>query len=253
MKPVPGETRTAVSAFQLWEQAVEEGADTRLLSWMFKEFSDAFEEDDELRCICTINYDPAEVDGARDPALPDLPLSEEQLEACYEDKAETLRTDFIPWLFQPVIDAKRDLELELFEDTIMFIIKYDKTRYLKQFADEFSRLTSEGFNEIPVKVVTAFQLNSEQEELVQEELEKYAEANGGAIPVPEFSVNPSILGGIYINWNDKFDYERTVGPWFSETMSDTMRKRFDHDGEGYDDEDDEEEEVAPPQQKATVP
>jgi predicted HTH domain antitoxin len=209
--PVVGTTRTAVAAFALYEHAAAEGLDLRLLSELFRRFDMQLKVDAGLQEFCTTEYDvnpPSDRNEFdRDPVL-----TEEQKEACLEDKERRLDEEIMPELFEDIIALGRTQELDLFHETIMFMIEEGKTKYMRQFSEEFARLTCEAFNEIPVTVTSAFELSEKQKEMVQDELEE--KAVGDATPVVTFRVNPLILGGVLINWGNKYDYESAVAPWF---------------------------------------
>jgi len=167
---------------------------------------------------------PAAVEGKSvsdaeetDDLEPEELLEPWQIADCLQDKANILKDDVTPFAFSDIVQAGRQKEVDLFIDTYMFMLEEDKYRFFAQFEQEFARLVLEGFNEIPVNVITAFELDEEQEETVYQKLLEIKV--GKATPVPYFTVDENILGGIRIVWGDKYEFDNTMEAWFQDGMN----------------------------------
>jgi len=133
-----------------------------------------------------------------------------------------MREQIVPVIFADII-ARGDGELEIdaFCKAVMYIIEIGKAKYLKHFSEEFTRLTNEGFNQMPVTVTTSFELNKEQQLAVAETLaeKRYADCK----PAITFRVNPRIMGGLNVNWGGEQEYSQDLNDWFEHGM-DGMRR-----------------------------
>jgi len=214
-KPKAGETRTAVAAHELYEHAVSSGLDVRLLSEIFRRWSVILKTDPTLESYFSSEFDPATVGSGKPGKLTDA-----QKEACAAEKARLFKEELVPNYFNDIMEARGPQELDVFLDTYLYMSSNGKSQYFKQFEEEFARLTSEGFGEVPVTVTTAFELSEEQKALVLAQLEK--KAVEGGTPVPTYKVNPSIIGGVQIKWREH-EFTSTVQGWFEEGL-DNLKK-----------------------------
>jgi hypothetical protein len=216
-----GETRTAIAAFELYQHASQNGFDVRLLSEILRRWALILKTDSALETYFVTDFDPSLL--AKDQ-LVRAKLNEEQKEKLLTEKARVFKEEIVPQVYNDILEARGSQEIDLFLETYLFMVEHGKTQYLKQFEEEFSRLTSEGFGEIPVTVTTAFELSEEQKALVQAQLEK--RAIDGAIPTPVYKVNPSIMGGVHVNWNMQYEYSNTAKPWFEDGLE-NLKKGVD--------------------------
>lgn len=221
--PEPKMTRTSMAAYQLWECCAEEGMDLRVLAEMFNRLHLTLKTDSVAETVFERQFDPEETpeeDLKRTTAL-----TAEQLKRCYRYQEEFLIAKLAPRMFGDLAPLAIHREFEVFVRTFMGMVKTGKMKYLKQFSQEFTRFNFEGFNEIPVKVVTAFKLSESQQALVTEWLELKNVLN--ATPVPTFRVNPKIMGGLHIVWDDKVEVMASVAPWFERGLN-NIKNGFDN-------------------------
>jgi F0F1-type ATP synthase delta subunit len=192
---------------------VQSGLDVRLLSEIIRRWVLLLKSDSTLDTFFVSEYDPSAVEK---DVFVRTKLTDAQKEALLVEKGRVFKEELVPQVYNDILEARGSQEIDLFLDAYLFMVEHGKTQYLKQFEEQFARLTSEGFGEIPVTVTTAFELSEEQKALVQAQLDK--KAVDGATPVPVYKVNATIMGGVHINWNMQHEFSSTTRSWFEDGL-----------------------------------